>query len=264
MVAGVFLLVLCAGAITSCSSGGGAKPANTSTHSPRADASARAAAGEYCATDRAGGRPVYFGAGSALAGYEYGTGSTAIVFASQSDGSACDWMPEAGRLGKLGYRTLAFDYHGFGASKRMPGPFSNDVNDAIEFLTSDGATSIVLVGASMGGTAVLAATAQTRTQPTAVIALSSPASYADSDALAAAPHITVPLLMLCGSLDRGFAGDVKDIYAAATATKHKQIVLADTSAHGFLLVEARSNSQPEPRAFAAYSAFLARYAPPKA
>jgi pimeloyl-ACP methyl ester carboxylesterase len=260
----VFLVVLCAGAITSCSSGGDAKPANTSTHSPRAGASARAVAGEYCTTDRAGGRPVYFGAGSALAGYEYGTGSTGIVFASQSDGTACDWMPEAGRLAKLGYRTLAFDYHGFGASNRVPGPFSNDVNDAIEFLTSDGATSIVLVGASMGGTAVLAATAQTKTQPAAVIALSSPASYADSDALAAAPRITVPLLMLCGSLDRGFVGDVKDIYAAATATKHKQLVLGDTSAHGFQLVEAGSNSQPEPRAYAAYSAFLARYAPPKA
>ena len=260
----VFLVVLCAGAVTGCSSGGVAKPVNAGTHSPRAGMSARGVAGEYCATDRAGGRPVYFGAGSALAGFEFGTGSTGIVFASQSGGTACDWMPEAGRLGKLGYRTLAFDYHGFGASKRMPGPFSTDVSDAIEFLTSAGATSIVLVGASMGGTAVLAATAQTSTRPAAVIALSPPASYADSDALAAAPRITVPLLMLCGTLDRGFVGDVKDIYAAATATKHRQLVLADTSAHGVQLVEAGSNNQPEPRAYAAYSAFLARYAPPKA
>lgn len=207
---------------------------------------------------------MYFGAGSVLAGYEYGAGSTGIVFASQSDGTACDWMPEASRLGKLGYRTLAFDFHGFGASGRMPGPFSTDVNDAIEFLTDEGATSIVLVGASMGGTAVLAATVQTKTKPTAVVALSSPASYADSDALAAAPHITIPLLMMCGSQDLGFVGDVQNIYAAATATKQKQLVLADTSAHGFQLVEAGSNNQPEPRALAAYSAFLAKYAPPKA
>src|SRR5262249_49950869 len=147
--------------------------------------------------------------------------------------------------------------------KPMPGPFSNDVNEAIEFLTGEGATSIVLVGASMGGTAVLAATPQAKTRPVAVIALSAPASYADSDALAAAPHITVPLLMLCGTFDLGFLGDVKDIYAAATGTKQKQLVLAETSAHGFQLVEAGSNNEPEPRALAAYSAFLAKYAPPK-
>jgi hypothetical protein len=47
-------------------------------------------------------------------------------------------MPEAARLAKLGYCTLAFDLHGFGASKKLPRPFSDDVADAVGFLTDQG------------------------------------------------------------------------------------------------------------------------------
>jgi pimeloyl-ACP methyl ester carboxylesterase len=208
------------------------------------------------------GRPVYFGAGSGLAGYEYGTGTTGVVFAHESGGDACDWMPEAVRLAKLGYRTLAMDLNGYGASKTLQRPYSDDVDDAIDFLTGQGVKSIVLVGSSMGGTAVLAAAVHTSARLAAVIALSSPAYYSESDALAAAPRITAPLLLMCGSLDGGFVGDVKDIYAAATASKHKRLVLLDTDAHGKRLVEAGPDNQP--RAFAAYSTFLAAYALPNA
>jgi hypothetical protein len=36
----------------------------------------------------------------------------------------------------------------------------------------------------------------------------------------------------------------------------------DTDAHGKRLVEAGPNGQPQPRAHAAYAAFLSTYAPP--
>jgi pimeloyl-ACP methyl ester carboxylesterase len=261
-VVAVVLLVLSAGAVASCGSAAGADHADARARSPRTSASARPAAGDDCKTSQADGRPVYFGPGSGLAGYLYGTGGTGIVFAHESDGDACDWMPEAVRLAKLGYRTLTVDLNGYGASKMLNRPFSDDVDDAIDFLTGQGVTSIVLVGSSMGGTAVLVAAVHTNARLAAVIALSSPAYYSEADALAAAPRITVPLLMMCGSLDRRFVGDVKDIYAAATATTHKRLVLVDTDAHGKRLVEAGPYNQP--RAFAAYAAFLATYAPPNA
>ena len=256
----VVLLILSAGVVASCGSAAGTDGAVTGARSLRPSASPRPAAGDDCKTSQTDGRPVYFGPDSGLAGYLSGTGGTGIIFAHESDGDACDWMPEAVRLAKLGYRTLAVDLNGYGASKTLYRPFSDDVDDAIDFLTGEGVTSIVLVGSSMGGTAVLAAAVHTRARLAAVIALSSPAYYSEADALDAAPRITAPLLLMCGSLDRRFVGDVKDIYAAATASKHKRLVLVDTDAHGRRLVEAGPDKQP--RAYAAYAAFLATYAPP--
>jgi pimeloyl-ACP methyl ester carboxylesterase len=264
------VLVVVIGGVAGCSSD--ATPAvgrgNTSASSPSGagspapSATHRPAAGDDCVTYQAGGRPVYFGPDSALAGYLFGTGRVGVVFAHQSDGDACDWMPEATRLAKLGYRTLALDLDGYGASKTLSRPYSDDVVDAIDFLTGQGVTSIVLIGASMGGNAVLTAAVQTRARLAAVIALSSPAQYSGSDALAAAAHITAPLLLMCGTQDTSFVGDVRDIYAAATATKHKKLVLVDTDAHGKLLVEPQTTAAPQ--SHAAYTAFLATYAPPAA
>jgi len=222
----------------------------------------RPATGDDCVTYRAGGRAVYFGPDSGLGGYLYGTGSVGVVFAHQSDGDACDWMPEAARLAKLGYRTLAVDLDGYGASKTLNRPYSDDVADAVDLLTGQGATSIVLVGDSMGGTAVLEAAGATHARLAAVIALSSPASYSGMDALDAAARITAPLLMMCGTEDTSFVGDVQDIYRAANATKHKRLVLVDTNVHGRLLVEQGPYAQP--KAYAAYTSFLAAYAPPAA
>src|SRR5262245_23669053 len=266
--AAAILVVVAAVAVGGCSSSrhsaaatnGGRPTSARNAGSLAPSPTQRPATGDDCVTYRAGGRAVYFGPDSGLGGYLYGTGSVGIVFAHQSDGDACDWMPEAARLAKLGYRTLAVDLDGYGASKTLSRPYSDDVDDAIGFLSGQGATSIVLIGASMGGTAVLTASVHTKARLDAVIALSSPAYFSGSAAIDAAPHITAPLLMMCGTADTTFVGDVKDIYAAATATKHKRLVLVDTSAHGRLLVEPESTAQPQ--AYAAYTAFLATYAPP--
>ncbi|HEU0239327.1 MAG TPA: alpha/beta hydrolase [Micromonosporaceae bacterium] len=261
------LIVLTAIGTAGCSSGahtvaGGSRTSTPTVGSSASSAAPRPAAGDDCVTYRPGGHPVYFGPASGLAGYLYGTGNVGVVFAHQSDGDACDWMPEAARLAKLGYRALAVDLDGYGASKTLNRPYSDDVADAIDFLTGQGATSVVLIGASMGGTAVLTAAATTKARLAAVIALSSPADYAGMDALDAAPHINAPLLMMCGIEDTGFVGAVQDIYGAATATKHKRLVLVDTDVHGKLLVEQGPDVQP--KSYAAYTAFLATYAPPTA
>jgi len=268
-VGAVLLVAVIAGSVAGCSSGsGGLRPEGSPRSSPPRVASSppseahRPAAGDDCVTYRAGGQPVYFGPDSALAGYMYGTGRVGVVFAHQSDGDACDWMPEAARLAKLGYRTLAVDLDGYGASQTLNRPYSDDVDDAIDLLVRRGASPIVLVGSSMGGTVVLSAAAQTKARLAAVIALSSPADFSGLDALEAAPHITVPLLLMCGTQDTTFVGDVRDIYAAATATRHKRLVLADTDAHGKLLIEPGPYAGPQ--AYAAYTTFLATYAPPAA
>src|SRR5258706_5309871 len=104
-------------------------------------------------------RSVSFGVDGAhnLLGMVIGTGKTGIVLAHQVDGTMCNWMPVAKKLADRGYRVLAFDFNGFGVSQTTTLGADEDVVAAAAFLRSDGATSIVLMGASMGGTAVVAA-----------------------------------------------------------------------------------------------------------
>jgi pimeloyl-ACP methyl ester carboxylesterase len=240
-------------ALAGCSSSGKSTPSkSTAAAKPSAPT-----AGDGCPSLRTGGKAVSFGGG--IAGYMYGTGTIGVVFGHESNGSACDWMQEAQTLGQQGYRTLALDFNGYGASTPSGHAFSQDIVDGATFLGTQGATSIVLIGSSMGGSAVLAATPSVTLPVKAVIALSSPAAFAGSNALAAAPKITVPLLMICGNYDTGIIDDVKGIYAAATATKQKKLLLLDTATHGRLLVQAGVGS--EPQAIDAFNAFLKTYAP---
>lgn len=70
----------------------------------------------------------------------------------------CTWLPWAQRFPQRGYQALAFDFEGFGGSRRGSGPdarIDTDVAAAVEQLGRRGADRIVLIGSSMGATATL-------------------------------------------------------------------------------------------------------------
>jgi alpha-beta hydrolase superfamily lysophospholipase len=73
-------------------------------------------------------------------------------------------VPLARAFARRGYQVLAFDFAGFGDSERGPGDdrVDIDVAAAAEQLRRRGADRIVLIGSSMGGTAVLAAATRVR------------------------------------------------------------------------------------------------------
>jgi pimeloyl-ACP methyl ester carboxylesterase len=109
----------------------------------------------------------------------------------------------------------------------------------------------VLVGASMGGTLVVAAASRTSARLAAVIALSSPAYYADTDALPAVPRIAAPLLLVCGTLDKVSSATSATSTPRPPRPNTNRLVLVNTNAHGTQLVEAGPNSRPQPQAYAA-------------
>jgi dienelactone hydrolase len=86
-----------------------------------------------------------------------GQGRRGLVLAHQRGGDLCEWVPIARSYARLGYRTLVFDFHD---QDRL----DDDVVAAVAELRRRGVTRVVLVGSSMGGTAVLVAA--TRIQPT--------------------------------------------------------------------------------------------------
>jgi pimeloyl-ACP methyl ester carboxylesterase len=185
--------------------------------------------------------PVRFRAadGTRLAGARYGRGTTAVVLAHQSNGNVCQWAFYARRLASLGYLAFPFDFRGHGESQFRHYPASRrlaaDVTAAVKTVRRLGATKVVLVGASLGGFAVVVAGANTRPLVDGVVSLSGPANFGGADALASARRLQVPVLYLAGDDDDGFTDDAQALYQA-TATSNKALQLVPGTEHGVQLV----------------------------
>ena len=202
-------------------------------------------AGEpHAATSCAGPGDVRFRAadGVRLNGHRFGQGTTAVVLAHQSRGSLCQWAPYARRLASKGYVAFAFDFRSRGKSQtvgiRRVRRIAGDVTAAAKYVRSRGATKVFLVGASMGGSAVLVAGAHTRPPVTGVVSLSGPTE------LRAAPRPRRPcrgstcrFCILAAADDAGgeFATDAQTMYDA-TPSGGKAIEIVPGADHGVDLV----------------------------
>jgi dienelactone hydrolase len=93
---------------------------------------------------------------------EAGSGPTAVILAHQGGANLCGWLPYAKTLVAAGHRVLAFDFRGWGHSE---GPtkrsldFGRDFAAAVARARAGGARHVFLMGASMGGAAVVQNTA---------------------------------------------------------------------------------------------------------
>jgi pimeloyl-ACP methyl ester carboxylesterase len=188
------------------------------------------------ASDRS--TPVSFRAsgGARLAGNVLGRGSTGVVFAHTTGADRCQWLPFARELAKKGYRGLVFDMRGYGSSTGITNTDPDlDVMAAAAELRRRGAKRIVLMGASMGGTGVVAAAPRIRPAIRGVAELSAPTGFGSADALAAVKKLRVPALFVAGRDDADFAAATRALYRAAS-TKDKQLHIAPSSWHGVDLV----------------------------
>jgi pimeloyl-ACP methyl ester carboxylesterase len=171
-----------------------------------------------------------------LAALSIGTGHVAVILAHQVAGSLCQWWPYARSLAAAGFRVVAFDFDGFGASPAGDGDYPSEVAAAARWAHHAGAGKVVLMGGSMGGTAVMVAAAHLGASVAGVIDLSGPARYAGMDVLAAARRVHVPVLFGYGVRDSVFASDIRRV-RAATATRDKPLVTVGDQTHGAALVD---------------------------
>ncbi|HZQ64672.1 MAG TPA: alpha/beta fold hydrolase [Gaiellaceae bacterium] len=189
--------------------------------------------------------------GASIYGVEVGTGTTGVVLGHQYLSDHCELMDFARALAARGYRALAIDFRNWGQSRGGDARrLDLDVAAAAARLRADGATRIKLVGASMGGTAVLVAAASITPAVDGVVSLSGPARYRGLDALRAVRTLRVPVRFAVARADRPFAADAVALLKA-TATKDKAIYRVAGGAHGSSLLD-----RPGPLAFVL--AFLAR------
>jgi hypothetical protein len=160
-------------------------------------------------------------------------GSTGVVFANQSGSIACGWLPYAKNVTRDGVQSVVFDYNV--ASRE------DEVLAVARWLRAHGARRVVLVGASIGGRAVV--TAAARAHPgvvDAVVSLSGERILgAQRDLIVDARRLRVPALWV-SSLNDGytdFAAETRQLYRAAKghATPDRLLVVGGDD-HGIDLL----------------------------
>jgi pimeloyl-ACP methyl ester carboxylesterase len=181
--------------------------------------------------------------GTPVKGLMLGQGLTGVVLAHQAGEDLCQWKPYASALARRGYRVLV---------PNLSTTTDQVVVAAAALLRARGSVTVALIGASMGGTAVLAATRQIRPPVAAVVSLSAPQAYNGVEAMPAVRTMTVPVLFAASQGDTSFADDARALYAA-TPGSGRQLVIVDGDAHGVELMT--------PAFTATLEQFLARHAP---
>jgi pimeloyl-ACP methyl ester carboxylesterase len=173
--------------------------------------------------------------GTRVVGHRFGRGRTAIVLAHMTPGDMCQWVTYAKRLAKLGYLALALDLRNHGQSQRRAigadRGYGMDVAAGAKLVRRLGATKVFLIGASIGGSAVLAG--GTRAPVDGVVSVSGAADLAD--AIDSAPRLQAPVLLLAGKYDFDFANDAQRLYDA-TGAADKTLRMLNRGEHGTQLV----------------------------
>ncbi len=196
--------------------------------------------GANCQPEATKGRTLRLtnGAGHSVAAVELGTGASAIVLAHQSDGSLCEWLPYGEELVSRGFRVLAFDFVGSGSSSQnKQKTYVEDVRTAVVYLREQGATKLVIMGASMGATMSIVAAAAITPPVDGVVSLSAPTSFDGIDAAKAAPSLKSPALYVAGDTDGDFAAYAKSIQEA-TPPNLGALVVVPGAQHGIRLLDA--------------------------
>jgi pimeloyl-ACP methyl ester carboxylesterase len=223
---------------------------------PRRPATTVAATSKPCLSAAEQERTLRFrtGSGAALVGVALGNGRSGLVLGHQLGGDLCEWLPQARAFAKRGYQALAFDFAGFGDSQHGSADdrVDTDVVAAAEQLRRRGADRIMLVGSSMGGTAVLSAATRIRPPVAGVVSLSGPSSFGGVDARAAMRRLRVPVLLVVGADDRPFQAQARTLYAA-TRVRDKRLLVVPGRVHGTGMLELGDEA---PKVLAAVRGFI--------
>ena len=140
----------------------------------------------------------------------YGEGDRAVVLAHGGQFNKESWKKQAEALVAAKFRVLALDFRGYGKSRGpgdsdpMDAPLYQDVLAAVRYLRKNGAKTVSVVGASMGGWA--AGDASIASQPGEIDRLvflgsapTGPARQAQIPILCSSSHATMPAKMGRGS-----------------------------------------------------------------
>lgn len=154
-----------------------------------------------------------------------GSGATGIVLLNESDENLCSWVPFARTLARAGYRALLTD---------VTAPQQVDfAHTAARYLRTHGAKRVVLMGASVGARASLAAAARGHVDAAVALSAEQLTNSGPPDLLGILPHLDVPTLMVYAR-DDGYVGgmDIARNLYRHVAARDKHLLVLPGDAHG--------------------------------
>jgi pimeloyl-ACP methyl ester carboxylesterase len=203
--------------------------------------------------------------GIELEGTLAGRGSVGVVLSHMRPADQTSWWDFAEDLADEGYLVLTYNFRGYcpgdggGCSQgeRNTEAIWQDVLGAVSFIRSRGAEVVVLVGASMGGTASLIAASDVGTEVAVVVTLSAPVSFegleAGADGLA---NVAAGKLFIAGVDDGSAAASAQELYELSPPPKRLEILT--TGDHGTDILEGNQSGPTRTLILR----FLAQYAGP--
>ena len=230
--------------------GGSAEVASTPTRTPvPLPIATPTSIADRCKVPHEGGELVEITApdGSVLAAAAEGEGAHAAVFLHQTSSSGfCGWVTYAGWAADQGVRAVLLDLCAWGRSKcqqGLTGDPAGQVRLAVNWARERGATSVTVVGASLGGVTALAVGQDAGAD--AIVDLSGPFSYAGLDSAdVAAARIRVPLLVAMAPNDAQMEpAKVKDAFGTAPAAVKRYVEPGD--GHGWGMLNDGTDADPE-------------------
>ncbi len=160
----------------------------------------------------------------------YGAGERGVVLAPGMRFDKASWKDQATRIAQAGFQVLAIDFRGKGKSRGGPNSTQDDVYldvlGGVRYLREQGAHSVAVIGASMGGGA--AANAVVKGQPGEIdrLILLAPVPIGQPE------RITGPKLFAAAQGDP-ITARVREQYEKAP--EPKELLILDGSAHAQFL-----------------------------
>ena len=160
--------------------------------------------------------------GIVLAGNVFGSGDTTVVLSHSEAVDQTSWWPFARILRDKGYKVLTYDFRGYRDSTgdMELGRAGIDLDSAVDFILSDGASKVFLIGSGIGGTASLGV--GIREEIAGVITLSTSPISNSLNVIENIPNISSPKLFLASE---------QDLFNARSLDLFEQISVAPKERH---------------------------------
>jgi hypothetical protein len=161
-------------------------------------------------------------------GAAYGSGPTVII-SHQSDQTRCDVVSYALWLRDSHYQAVVVD---------LGGDWTGVLAATVKAMRDRGATSVQLLGASMGGCVAMIVGSQVSPAVSAVVSLGGERNLGggyDADAAVARSH--VPLFVVTSENDGYLTGDEARALIGESASKDKHSLILAGDLHGFAMLD---------------------------
>ena len=160
-----------------------------------------------------------------------GTAGRLVILLHMFPADQTSWFEIAVELQDRGVSALTLDFRGYGASggSKEVGMIDRDVRAALAFSRERGFERVVLIGASMGGTAAIVVAAEEPVD--GVMALSAPVSFRGLDAGEVVASVPAPLLVVASEGDIS-AANALEAFAELASLDADHALLVGGRAHG--------------------------------